>query len=46
MEQPHAGLFKLEFEGTRGITLCSKCYYMESEEKSKAKLSSKGMSKR
>ena len=29
------GLFKLEFEGTRGIALCSKCYYMENEEKKK-----------
>ena len=33
-----AGLLKLEFEGTRGITLCSKCYCMENEEKSKARL--------
>lgn len=40
------GLFKLEFEGTRGIALCSKCYCMENEEKSKARLSSKGVSKR
>ena len=32
------GLLKLEFEGTRGITLCSKCYCMENEEKSKARL--------
>lgn len=29
---------------TYGIAHCSKCYYMENEEKSKAKLSSKGMS--
>lgn len=40
------GLFKLEFEGTRGIALCSKCYCMENEQKSKARLSSKGVSKR
>ena len=40
------GLLKLEFEGTRGITLCSKCYCMENEEKSKARLSSKVVSKR
>ena len=41
------GLFKLEFEGTRGIALCSKCYYMENEEKkNKVKMSSKGVSKR
>ena len=46
MEQTHAGLFKLEFEGTHGITLSRKCYYMENEEKSKAKLSSKGVSMR
>ena len=25
------GLFKLEFEGTCGIALCSKCYFMEDE---------------
>ena len=25
------GLSKLEFEGTRGIALCSKCYFMEDE---------------
>ena len=40
------GLFKMEFEGTRGIALCSKCYYMKNEEKNKVKLSSKGDSKR
>ena len=40
------GLFKLEFEGTREIALCSKCYCMENEQKSKARLSSKDVSKR
>ena len=40
------GLFKLEFQGNRGIALCSKCYYMENEEKSKTKMSSKGVSQR
>ena len=41
------GLFKLEFEGTRGIALCSKCYYMENEEKkNKVKVSSKGVSQK
>ena len=27
------GLFKLEFQGNRGIALCSKCHYMENDEK-------------
>lgn len=27
------GLFKLEFDGTRRIAFCSKCYFMEDEEK-------------
>ena len=40
------GLFKLEFQGNCGIALCSKCYYMENEEKSKTKISSKGLSQR
>ena len=40
------GLFKLEFQGNRGIALCSKCYCMENEEKSKTKMSSKGVSQR
>ena len=31
------GLFKMEFEGTRGIALCSKCDYMENEEKKKTR---------
>ena len=26
-------IFKLEFQGNRGIALCSKCYYMENDEK-------------
>jgi len=38
------GLFKLEFQGNLGIALCSKCYYMENDEKSKIKISSKGIS--
>jgi hypothetical protein len=38
------GLFKLEFEGTRAIALCSKCYFVDGEKTSKS--SSKGMSKR
>ena len=38
------GLFKLEFEGHRAIALCSKCYFVDSETKSKH--SSKGMSAR
>ena len=37
------GLFKLEFEGTRAIALCSKCYYVDGGEKVKA--SAKGMNK-
>ena len=39
------GLFKLEFEGKRGIALCSKCYFMEKED-GKTKVSSKRVSKR
>ena len=38
------GLFKLEFEGTRGIALCSKAYYVD--DYSKSKHSAKGMSKK
>jgi hypothetical protein len=38
------GLFKLEFEGHRAIALCSKCYYVEGDKKSKH--SNKGMSAR
>jgi hypothetical protein len=38
------GLFKLEFEGHRAIALCSKCYLVQSDTKSK--YSSKGMSAR
>jgi len=38
------GLFKLEFEGYRAIALCSKCYFIDGEKKSK--YSSKGMSAR
>ena len=38
------GLFKLEFEGTRAIALCSKAYYVDSEGKSKT--SAKGMAKK
>ena len=37
------GLFKAEFEGSRMIALCSKCYF--AEEGKKTKLSTKGMSK-
>ena len=33
------GLFKLESEGTRAITLCSKCYFVEDEQSGKAKMS-------
>ena len=36
------GLFKLEFEGYRAIALCSKCYFVDGEKKSK--YSNKGMS--
>ena len=39
------GLFKAEFQVTRMIALTSKCYYTENE-KSKPKLSCKGISKR
>jgi len=38
------GLFQLEFEGHRGIALCSKCYFVEGDKKSKH--SSNGMSAR
>jgi len=38
------GLFKIEFEGHRAIALCSKCYFVDGETKSKH--SSKGMSAR
>ena len=38
------GLFKLEFEGHRAIALCSKCYFVDGDKKSKH--SSKGMSAR
>jgi hypothetical protein len=38
------GLFKLEFEGNKAIALCSKCYFVEGDKKSKH--SSKGMSAR
>ena len=38
------GLFKLEFEGYRAIALCSKCYFVHGETKSK--YSSNGMSAR
>ena len=40
------GLFKLEFRSSRGIALCSKCYYMENKEANKTKMSSKGVSQR
>ena len=40
------GLFKLEKEGTRAITLCSKCYFVEDEKSGKAKKSSKGVSQK
>ena len=40
------GLFKLEFEGTRGIALCSKCYYVDAGYEGQRKCSSKGMSQR
>ena len=40
-------LFKMEFEGTHGIALNSKCHYMENEEKkNKVKMSSKGVSQK
>jgi len=38
------GLFKLEFDGRRAIALCSKCYFVDGDTKSK--YSSKGMSSR
>ena len=39
------GLFKLEFEGTRAIALCSKAYYVD-DGTGKSKTSAKGMSKK
>ena len=39
------GLFKLKYEGTWMIALCSKCYYVD-QDTDKAKFSTKGMSKR
>ena len=38
------GSFKLE--GTGAIALCSKCYFVEDKQSGKAKMSSKGMSKK
>ena len=38
MQEP--GLFKLEFEDIRGITLCNNCYFMEHEE---GKVNEKGV---
>jgi hypothetical protein len=38
------GLFKVEYEGTKAIALCSKCYFVDGGKK--AKLSSKGVSKK
>ena len=40
------GLFKLESEGTRAIALCSKFYFVEDEQSGRAKMSSKGVSKK
>ena len=40
------GLFKLEFEGTRGIALCSKCYFMEDENGKRRNCPQKGTLKR
>ena len=40
------GLFKLECEGSRMITLCSKCYFIEEPEGEKKKFSTKGMPKK
>ena len=39
------GLFKQEFQGMKMITLMSKCYYAE-DDKSRAKLSCKGIGKK
>ena len=39
-------MFKLESEGTTAIALSSKCYFVEDEQSGKAKMSSKGMSKK
>jgi len=40
------GLFKLEFEGSRMIVLCSKCYYVDEGEGEKKKFIMKGMLKK
>ncbi len=40
------GLFKLEFEGSRAIALCSKCYYVDDGAAQGSKTSAKGMSKK
>ena len=40
------GLFKLEFERSQAITLCSKCYYVGDGAGQKNKASAKGMSKK
>ena len=40
------GLFKLEYEGSCMIALCSKCYYVDEQDSEKKKFSTKGMSKR
>ena len=40
------GLFKLEFEGSRMIALCSKCYFIDDGKGEKKKFSTKGMSQR
>ena len=39
-------LFKLEFEGTRGVALAPKCYFFEDEDAAHSKRSSKGVSHR
>ena len=40
------GLFKQEFQGSRMIALCSKCYYGDEPEGKKKKFSTKGVSKK
>ena len=40
------GLFKLECEGSRMISLCAKCYYVDEQDREKKKFTTKGMSKR
>ena len=40
------GLFKLEFQGSRMIALCSKCHYGDDPEGKKKKFSTKGVSKK